>query len=922
MAIKRIQLRGISHTPSDNMSADGGCDESINFFADQQELAPTDTFSTVGDDVMPSGYDVFEVVFAHKTQSYTNYIYALYDDPSSLYDGAGLYTLDPANTDEPYSKILGFESGEGFDKIEAIGNTLIVLTDRRMLYVIFKDGEYTLLGDRIPEPRIMVRAVSDASETYIRRDVSFNEDVSVSDVSRSTMDMHASLCHDHSGVWNDPDMKKTIETYISKAMEYLNSSISYNADRNMYSLPLFVRYAVRLYDGRYVRHSAPILLDPNGFAALKEMIFKYSVTHVEKTSTVPLLYSVEMSIDRNNRETFTDKLLHPFHIQLDIDTSNRSEMAKWKDIISSVDVFVSPQVSIMSFEAGDITDGDWHFSGDISDWYGSSKMHAKILSAQEMEENVLAQSNFYKIHSIDIDDYITATESISTKDINDIYGDKLVVKPRLEDDTTRSNDKVRLLTANAYNGRIVSAGAEIEHYQGCYNFPSEKSESTQQQAYSVHFFMRGSGGQTIVVQKNYDASQYSRGPWLFYPDASCYKAVIRYVDIPNYAIVISMKEHPYLNGSYCFAGFGNNLPSLIPPASITLNTTEVLPNTIIQSESSNPFFFPLRHEFADKVTSIVPLTIPVSTGQFGYANLYAFTDGGIWTLNIMQDGSIGNVSAVSRDVAKAGSVCQLDQAIAFVSDRGLMLLAGSQIRCLSDKMLSRSFSVSQLDGFADLLREDSSYSHIAGVASDDMTFFDFIKDCAIVYDAAGNRLLMMKRFESGDVKGYCYAYHFASDTFGKCLTPYASNDKYNFSRALNSYPDAIVTFRKTNGHFMAVNCNRDNSAGRIETTSEHPCPVERCLLITRTINLDETYVRKRINDLRIRGTWDIIQPVGSEVRYILYGSMDGTSWQMLSSLRGSSYRFYRIVLLASLKPWDRISWIDIDYTTTFSGRVM
>ena len=38
--IKQIQLRGISRTPSDRMSEDGGLSESLNMYLDTAESAP------------------------------------------------------------------------------------------------------------------------------------------------------------------------------------------------------------------------------------------------------------------------------------------------------------------------------------------------------------------------------------------------------------------------------------------------------------------------------------------------------------------------------------------------------------------------------------------------------------------------------------------------------------------------------------------------------------------------------------------------------------------------------------------------------------------------------------------------------------------------------------------------------------------
>jgi len=56
------------------------------------------------------------------------------------------------------------------------------------------------------------------------------------------------------------------------------------------------------------------------------------------------------------------------------------------------------------------------------------------------------------------------------------------------------------------------------------------------------------------------------------------------------------------------------------------------------------------------------------------------------------------------------------------------------------------------------------------------------------------------------------------------------------------------------------------------------------------------------------------------VRYILLGSMDNEHWGVLPSLRGGSYKWFKLVLLTNLSPTERISWIDVDYDTRMTNR--
>ena len=67
--IKRIQLRGISSTPSDRNNQDGGCAESLNLYINQGELATIQAPVDAG--ILTSEYPVR---YIHKTASYTNYV--------------------------------------------------------------------------------------------------------------------------------------------------------------------------------------------------------------------------------------------------------------------------------------------------------------------------------------------------------------------------------------------------------------------------------------------------------------------------------------------------------------------------------------------------------------------------------------------------------------------------------------------------------------------------------------------------------------------------------------------------------------------------------------------------------------------------------------------------------------------------------
>ena len=88
------------------------------------------------------------------------------------------------------------------------------------------------------------------------------------------------------------------------------------------------------------------------------------------------------------------------------------------------------------------------------------------------------------------------------------------------------------------------------------------------------------------------------------------------------------------------------------------------------------------------------------------------------------------------------------------------------------------------------------------------------------------------------------------------------------------------------------------------------------VVITRPFDLGEPDIRKTIRSIRIRGDYN-----RSDVQYILLGSFDNIHWKRLVSLRGGSYKTFRLIILTDLAPTERITWIDVDYETRMTNRL-
>jgi len=184
----------------------------------------------------------------------------------------------------------------------------------------------------------------------------------------------------------------------------------------------------------------------------------------------------------------------------------------------------------------------------------------------------------------------------------------------------------------------------------------------------------------------------------------------------------------------------------------------------------------------------------------------------------------------------------------------------------------------------------------------------FMENAHPAYDHSGARLLFFN-----PTLDWQYEYRFQTQTWHKILSGVTG------ATILNSYPDCLLSY--TDGSTPKV-MNFSTVLNYEHIVSDTNNPVLG-IIATRPFDLGEPDVRKSINSIRIRGRYNRCDPVSSipDVQYILLGSMDGLNWQRLTSLRGGSYKVFRMVIVTRLSPMERITWIDIDYETRMTNKL-
>lgn len=763
-----VGLGGISRNTDDGVSKDGMCSELINARPKNGSIEP------VGRPILERQFaEGKSPVFVHKNGTYEHLISYAND----------IVLFDSDKVDGQWVvKNTTFAQIPGVKQIQSVGNILVMATGESIHYAIFIGGEYTYLGDQIPEPSIRFSCIKE--EAVYSDDISCNLEpaVRIQDVgSLATL--------------NEAGEKIITNSFKASYYKLLQEDV-YDAGHVIY--PVLVRYAVRLFDESYVMHSSPLLVGEPNFIRMA----------VSKT---------KFDFDSLSVEGFTYKLIaNPRTIGVKYDLSG---LSGWKDVASSVDIFVSRPFVINDLDSTIKT-------VTVLD-KNNMMVDLPFKSESELLEEIGEISNFYLVKSIPIGDISNGFENIFAegKAFKNLEQQEIAT----DDDFTRSRITGNLYT---YNGKL-HVGNIREKLAKPYPLGMFAVSDINEFTVNTEVHVKTESGMKIVhgASTAYGAMV---SPYLSYPDSRAVKMII-YND--KYYDEIPLKPHPFLNIAYSLKGlypysitdkYGTYTP--LPEDSVS-----VAPNKLKVSNVSNPFYFPAKQTYTVSSRNIVAMataTTALSTGQFGQFPLYVFTGEGVFALSVgTGDIAYANSFSVTRDVCNnPDSIVSTDDAIVFSTDSGLKVLSGSTVRDIS----------SDMEGYLPTAVDSSPIiKKIAGVGgfSDKLSSTEFIyylEEAKVGYNYKDKEVIVANRNYP-----YSYVFNMQSGSWYKISA--------SINRFLNSYPECLAVFND-HGVYNMHNGHRT---------------VNKILLLTRPIKFG-TLTHKRIVQSAIRG---VIRPSESLVYF-------------------------------------------------------
>ena len=757
MEQKKIPFKGINRCYDDGIADDGCCMELINARIRNGSVEPMGKPT-----IVKEGLSNVEKVYFHTQANRALTI--------SSNGSVDVYSYDLSEYLNPLSSDL-----TGTKRIEFIGNVAVFFLEETTRYCIFRDGEYKYLGGRPKVPNIYYIPVGKAFNVSPETKLLVGRD---SD-GYSNDEFYASLQFAESGMYDN-----CIDT--ANKQRYFFGSIFFVA-------------ALRMLDGSYLAYSPIKLVEASNDVSFD---FRCGGSDVQQNVTMGRLNALaSCHIDPNNtskRYARCEAAAYCTNVDFLLDSFESADL--WKDIITSIDVYVAP----FSFFTKNKT--KYRTGVEFESYQNVSGKYAK-------EEIMQKASMFYKYAEFNLD-------GKQTWIIDDVSTDNLALQQRLEFSDMMYAEGVT--HTYVYNNRLHIAGYR-------YRFNKDYTINLVDNIYppgevtrrDVHFyFYIETNKGTSIIHVVSQAPRSTITPYLMYYDNRAYKVFAAWADDNGtwHGKEFELNKHKTLNIAY-YAEWVETQESSIKKINLALsinledfptisslpkeqNEYEEIENVLKVSNLNNPFVFPATQTYQPSQASIVGFcsnTQAISQGQFGQHPLYVFTDDGIYAMNVDTSGGIvySSQSVVSRNVCiNPNSIVGIDSAVLFATDKGLMSISGAQTTLLSSDLDGYLPSCISSSLIMVKVAEVAQLSNALSVTE----FRDYIKEANVGYSYADSEIIV-----SNTAYPYSYIFNLNSSSWSK-----VNYSVYSFT---NKYPECYALMsksglKKDNGLFNLHNPHR------------------------------------------------------------------------------------------------------------------
>jgi hypothetical protein len=693
---------------------------------------------------------------------------------------------------------------------------------------------------------------------------------------------------------------------INTVLGEVNSYIANRLDENKFMFPFFVRYAIELMDGSYIRPSAPCLMIPTtGVAPQVHLSETFDYKEQNREIYVcafvgNLAYRIKGALDELKKR---DKLIKGIAIAVSSPIYRYNQGITDEEIkkkylrlqpfgVIKNDTTIALDEEIDAEKYLSISKKDLYIKygivltneTDTIDTIDTKMMNVSLPVFGNMSEQIENASTFRIIHRIDLQD-LEAKEKFTEIELEDGVLKGLAGRAILTDDVSSLNRTLGK-TSYVYNSRLnISNYKEVspKGYKptlcngwkdAFYDGKDLKETSDFSLTCRIYNELGTKEAKVLDVSTGNSAIYWLYTPFAKTDNATLYKIIngertdgTKYRH--GYSKEIEMKSHPFLNGSYWFDDFKPLTLQSVGEVTAYMNDEYGYivdgDNKIKTSEVNNPFVMKQTTSLNDDIVALATTTKAISEGQFGQFPLYAFCNDGIWALEPSSDGTYASKQPVSRDVcSNPKAITQTDNAVVFPTLQGLKVLQGGTTTNISNVMDGKAEDISFLE---DVIAEFNGLC-----LTDNADFNEAIQDANIVYDYVNNLLHIYTEKAS-------YIYNLSSG---------------DWTRTDDQKPTAIVPGYPYSTIQVGTKLYRYEKPTADGT--------RKGMLLTRETAFDDPLTMKIIKDLRVMRRH-------GDAKVAVWASNDRKNWVRMRSLRMASYKWYRFAVFTKLNNTDALEGI-------------
>lgn len=950
-----IRYKGLSLTPDEMAVENGALSLCGNLELHDGALRPAILSGTQISEALLVGstQSIATLLYIHETGNYKHLI-ALQPNAGTDAD-VSTPSLHWFDEDGTYMNLLHtFPSGTTIQSVNSVGNTLIIIATDGIHYAIFHPdatyGSYQYLGTK--PPFLQLSFSIDTQNHYENYDLGGIESKSSSNGFQDCFQQTSLSCAEaFSVVANDSfslgeicaSIKEERQSDITQSIYALvNRTNNLIARNGRFYANFFVRYCYRMFDNTMIMHSSPVFIPvqvPDSYAVASANLTFNSSDVVGDVLKGKINVKDEVAFSRQDGDfqSYDIKInkaafyYYPRNVSLLYSLKGEiEELKKWKDVIKSIDVFITPPITNVdtsqkisslaiyspNYGLGISGRADHYTYGNNQDKIGYVRVKFPTISADVYKNKLANASSFYKVSSLNVEDLKGCSSIALPVDKQAIY--EISLQEQMKDDY-KSHNSLFSSGSYVYNHRLNLYGIHEKLFSGFNRyvmFPNSELLKGESGIVNYHYLIKkivtvlntSSGTKYVEAtcctsDKNVDAYMLANLV-KFYPDSRATQMVIFALrQETQEEVIYSFPLTPCseLNGAMHMGDFTKTEEEfLVTSFPYTADTMVELPSKLYTSEADNPFHFPLNAINTvgiGHIQGIASTTRALSQGQFGQYPLMAFSTDGIWALNVSASGTYSSIHPISREVcSNPKSITQLDQSVLFATNRSLSRIAESQVASMSDVLDGPGFNIvgnlgKFLNFFNDAEGDDDTIKTIKAQMRQLIDFtsspIDFFQRCQVIYDYKNSRIFcldvsQLTKEASADTIALCYS--IKDEAWSTFLIK-------NVLTAINSYPHPYIQYR--DGSVIVLDSGYDYS----DETEYHG------IIVTRTLKFDEENAPDAITGY-IHSLTSGTVPV-----MWLYGSNDNQNWHYLgrcggmksSYMSSHSYRFFRIALYLKMK---------------------